>query len=159
MKWFINFLKTRTILIIILVCLIGSIILVIVNFSYFETSQIKYRNDIRKSDIHNTAEGIKKFISEKNNCPRTSNPVPEAFLPELIFDGSNNPKGGVSISTLEDVSNFIEENKKDPSGSPYLVGTFDNKIYIYTNSFEVYKSSNQTYFESIETSLCNQIAN
>lgn len=159
MRKIINFLKKRIIFIIISICLLGSILLIILNLSFFETSQIKYRNDIRKSEIKKITDGLKKYILDKNNCPRTSNPVPQAFLPELIFDGSNNPRGGVSISSLEDLQNYIDEGKKDPSGSPYLIGTFDNKIYVYTNSFEVYKSSNQTYSDSLETSLCNQIAN
>jgi len=150
--------KSKILIFIILISIIGSIVLILLNLSYIESYQIKYRNDIRTKDIKSISGGIKRYIAEKNNCPRTSNPVPQTFLPELVFDGSGNPKGGVNISTLEDMGSYIDSGKKDPSGSPYLVGTYDNKIYIYTNHFEIYGSTNQTFFELIETSLCNQIS-
>lgn len=149
--------KFRIYLFLVLISVLGSVVLVLLNISYIERYQIKYRNDIRARDIKVLAEGIKMYITEKNNCPMTSNPVPRTFLPELVFDGSGNPKGGVNISTLENMEDYIDLQKKDPSGGPYLIGTYGNKIYIYTNNFEVYKSNNQTIFELIETDLCNQI--
>lgn len=137
-------------------CLIGSIILVIFNLSQIENFQAKYRNEQRQKDIQSLVDGTKKYISAKNNCPRTSNPVPQTFLPELLFEG-NSPKGGVSISTLEDMSDFINTNLRDPENAPYMVGTFGDKIYFYTNNYEKNGGSEDTYFLVIESSLCNQV--
>ncbi|GIW57389.1 MAG: hypothetical protein KatS3mg083_334 [Candidatus Dojkabacteria bacterium] len=48
---------------------------------------------------------IERFINETKNCPRTSTPVPNTYLPELVVDeNKGNPRGGVSIATLEEVA-------------------------------------------------------
>jgi hypothetical protein len=149
------FKRKNFILLIGLFCILGSIVLIILNFSIIQNTQIQYRNQRRQADITEIADGIKKYITNSNNCPRINTPVPETFLPDLVFEGSNNPKGGVNISTLEDMETYIDLGKKEPNGGPYLIGTFENKIYIYTNNFETLDSPTKAYFQIIETSLCS----
>lgn len=140
-----------------IVGIIGSIILIIFNISLIEQLQIQYRNDIRVQNLQSIANGVEKFINEKNNCPRTSNPVPQTFLPELIFETNDSPSGGVSVSSLEDINNYVDINMKDPGGSPYFIGITGNKIVFYTLDYEVQGSAKKAYFVSISTSLCSQI--
>lgn len=136
---------------------LANIFLILFNSSLFEKFQINYRNDIRRKDLDYLKNGIEKFINETKNCPRTSTPVPNTYLSELVIDENNNPKGGVSIATLEEVGNFVDISKKDPKGSSYLIGVVRNNIIIYTLDYELESGNKTTYFSSISTDLCNDI--
>jgi hypothetical protein len=111
--------------------------------------QINRRNSDRKNQIDSILSGLKQYISTNNNLPTTSNPDVKSFLPELLFDGSN-PYGGVSVSTLENVQEYFDSGLKDPSGDPYLIGTFEDQIIVYTSHLERFKSRNEVYFNSFK---------
>lgn len=157
MKDFVNKNKSKILAFIFVSGIVGSIILIVLNISIIDRLQIEYRNKIRENDLNSISQGLEKFIKETNNCPRTNNPVPRTFLPELIFDESEGPRGGVSLSTLEEVESYIDIHKKDPKGTPYLIGVSRDLIIIYTLDYEVIGSRTKTYFVTLNTSLCNQI--
>ncbi len=139
------------------IIVLANVYLIFFNFSLFETFQINYRNELRRKDLDYLKNGIEKFINETKNCPRTSTPVPNTYLPELVIDENNNPKGGVSISTLEEVGDFVDISRKDPKGSSYLIGVVRNNIIIYTSDYELEPGNKTIYFSSISTDLCNDV--
>ncbi|BDQ04814.1 MAG: hypothetical protein KatS3mg084_0332 [Candidatus Dojkabacteria bacterium] len=141
------------------IIVLANIFLIIFNFSLFETFQINYRNDIRRKDLDNIKSEIERFINETKNCPRTSTPLPNTYLPELLVDDKGNPRGGVSIATLEEADDFIDIHRKDPKGSPYLIGVMRNYIIIYTLDYELGSGRKTTYSISISTDLCNALVN
>lgn len=145
-------LKSKYTKFIVIAGLIGSAILIAINYSQINNYQIKARDDERKKEISEIANQIKNYISEKNSCPKISFPSSQ-FLPELIVDSNNTPKGGVSTDTLEG----IKITQKDPSGSPYFIGSYNDLIYIYTNDYEVNSDTKQVYYQTIEANLCNQV--
>ena len=145
-------LKSKYTKFIFITCLIGSAILIVINYSQINNYQIKVRNDERKKEVGEIAATIKGYIQQKNTCPKILFPSAQ-FLPELIVDSSNNPKGGVSTDNLAE----IKVQQKDPSGSPYFIGAYNDLIYIYTNDYEVNSTTKQVYFETIEANLCNQV--
>jgi len=135
----------------VLFCLLVSGILIVFNLSQFKRYQLNRRNEDRKNTIIKLLASVESYIANNNNLPTTSNPEPKNFLPELLFEGKK-PSGGVPVSTLENMQGYnIDLNIKDPSGSPYFVGTFEDELIIYTTNFEVYNSGNETYFESLKT--------
>ncbi len=137
--------------------ILGSLILIIVNYTQIDNYRIKLRNEERKLELQTLSEGLKKYILEKNTCPSISTPAPQTFLPELIIDSNNSPKGGANINNIEEVESYLNRTNSDPSGAPYFIGISNNLIYIYTNDYEINSNSRNIYFVTIEASLCNQI--
>ncbi len=141
--------KSRTFWVFIIFCLAASLLLVFFNLSQFKKYQINKRNAQRQTDILNLGNGIKSYIAANNNLPTSSNPDTKSFLPELLFEG-NTPSGGINVQTLENMQGYIDTNIKDPSGTPYLIGTYEDQIVIYTTNFETDKKTTQTYFQNIK---------
>lgn len=137
--------KSRLFAIIVVFCLIVSTVLLVFNLSQFQKFQINRRNRDRKSQIDSILSGVKRYISANNNLPTTSNPDTKSFLPELLFDGSN-PYGGVSVSTLENMQEYFDLSIKDPSGDPYLIGTYEDQVVTYTGLFERFQAGNTVYY-------------
>lgn len=152
-----RFFKSKWVRFIFIFGLVGSIILIFLNYSQIETYQIKFRNDERQRELKNISEGLKKYILVKNTCPTTSTPIPQTYLAELIIDSNNDPKGGVSIASLENIDDYFNKEEKDPSGNPYFAGIYNNLIYLYTNDYELSSTSKKIYFQTVEASLCNQV--
>lgn len=142
--------KSRKLVYLILVCVSASIVLIAFNFSQFTKYQISRRNNERKSEIANLTKGLANYIRSNSNLPTTSNPAEKSFLPELILLDGTRPSGGVSIQTLENVSDHMDSNMKDPSGNPYFIGTYEDKVLIYTNNFETENRGTDVYFESLD---------
>jgi hypothetical protein len=146
--------KRKKLLLFALLCLVLSILLIVFNVSsQFKKYQVKKRNEARERDLTAIINGIKSSISNTNNLPTTSNPEEKSFLPTLFFNGDK-PTGGVNIHTLENVQGYFDMNLKDPSGSPYFIGTTEDRLIVYTNNYEEYKipSKNATtrvYFKEI----------
>jgi hypothetical protein len=138
--------KSKTFLSFMLFCLFASVLLAVFNFSQFKKYQMNQRNQQRESDVEQILSGIKRYISTNNNLPTTSNPDTASFLPELLFVGSN-PTGGVNVSTLENMQEYFNIGIKDPAGDPYLVGTYEDQVVVYTNRFEREENSSEVYFK------------
>lgn len=146
--------KSRTFVGFVLFCLLASAVLIVFNLSQFKRYQMNRRNQQRKHDVDLVISGIKKYIEANNNLPTTSNPDTKSFLPELLFSGSN-PYGGVTISTLENMQEYFDLGMKDPSGDPYLVGTFEDQIIVYTNHFEQFKAQEEVYYQTFKVNPSN----
>lgn len=136
-------------------CLIGSLLLIIFNLSQFQKYQMNKRNNERKSEISNFINGLKNYVKDNNNLPTTSNPNEKSFLPELIVLEDKKPSGGVSVQTLENVGGYLDTSIKDPSGQPYFIGTFEDKIIVYTNNLELEDGANEVYFEQLQLDTNN----
>jgi hypothetical protein len=131
-------------------CLVASVILIVINLSQLQKYRISQRNNKRKEDIGLIIASIKTYLNNNdNNLPKTSNPDEDSLLPEIIF-AENTPTGGVSVSTLENMEGYSNVKLTDPSGSPYYIGTSADEVIIYSETLEIYKSSNQTYYESFK---------
>lgn len=134
-----NFIKNKkkfySLIFIIIFILIA--ITIIINISNIRNYQAYVREETRKKDLEYIKSGIEEYINKMNNCPRTSNPVPHTYLPQLILEDGY-LKGGVPVFTLEDINNFINPNRTfDPKGTPYFIGIKDNLIYVYSNEMEI----------------------
>lgn len=143
--------KSRKFVIFVLCCLIASTLLIIFNFSQFQRYRINQRNKERKEQVSVILKSIKDYMkNNNNNLPTSSNPEEGSFLPELLNVLSNKPAGGVAVQTLENMKGYFDQNKKDPSGEPYFIGTYKDKVIVYTNSFENENKSKTVYFDSFD---------
>lgn len=131
-------------------CLLGSLLLVIFNLSLFKKYQVTQRNNERKTEIKTVIDGVKKYTTENNNLPTTSNPSEKSFLPELILLDNNKPTGGVGVQTMENMNGYLDTSIKDPSGDPYFIGTFENSVIVYTNNLELEDGKHDIYFETFK---------
>jgi hypothetical protein len=138
--------------------LVVSGILIAVNLSQVKRYQLSRRNETRTTDIDNIAKGIQNYVRNTKNLPTTSSPSKDSFLPEILFVGER-PTGGVPISTLEDINGYnFDTNIKEPAGTPYFIGTFENKIIVYTTEFENKNSfGKETYYKSIEIESTQEV--
>ncbi len=142
-------LRSKLLLLITLVCLMGSIVLIAFNFSRFEQYQMSRRNEERKDDVAQVLAGVNRYIDEKKNLPTVSSLGENTFLPEILFDGGV-PSGGVSIQSLENVEGFVTTSEKDAQGNTYFIGTFQEQIIVYTTSIENKNGTQEVYFETSE---------
>jgi hypothetical protein len=144
-----KFVRSKPFVGFILFCLLTSAALVFFNLSQFQRYQLNKRNQQREKDVQTIISGLKNFITNNNNLPTTTNPDTKSFLPELLFVGSK-PSGGVSVSTLESVQGYFDMNLKDPSGTAYLIGTFEDQIIVYTTRFERLNESDDVYYATLK---------
>jgi hypothetical protein len=144
-----NVIKSKKIWWLVLICLLGSLILIVFNLAQFKRYQLTKRNNERKTEISSIVAGIKNYVKTNTNLPTTSNPSEKSFLPELILLEDKKPSGGVNVQSLENMAGYVDTNIKDPSGNPYFIGTFDDKIIVYTNSLELDEGKTDVYFEQL----------
>jgi hypothetical protein len=141
--------KSKTFVGFVLFCLLASAVLVVFNLSQFQRFQINRRNQQREHDVDFILSGIQKYITANNNLPTTSNPDAKSFLPELLFVGSK-PSGGINVSTLENMQEYIDLGVRDPSGDPYLVGTYEDQVVVYSTRFEHFNADDDVFYNAFK---------
>lgn len=153
--------KKKVISLFFLVFLFVVVVMVGLNITAIQTYQARLRDEIRRQNLSTIKKGLETYIISTNNCPKTSNPVPHTYLPELIVEDGF-LKGGVSVSSLEDVDDYFNKNMLDPKGNAYLIGINNGLIYIYTNEVEDKtqlqlntKDEIKSIYEVINSNLCS----
>lgn len=159
-KFLANKKKLYSLLFLISIIIIG--LTLFINITTIQNYQAYLRDETRKKDLQNIKLGVEKYINTVNNCPKTSNPVPHTYLPNLILEDGY-LKGGVPVFTLEDMNDFYDTKKAfDPKSNPYFIGIKDNYIYIYSvqpESYNFNQKSNESTIKNInvfiDAKLCS----